>query len=326
MNDYAIIILNWNGFKDTIELLNSVFDNDNKGDIYLLDNGSSDDSVNKILKFLESSSFKYDVCSLDSFKINKQNSLHFITSLVNYGFAVGNNSVIEKINGLYDFYILLNNDTILEKKALTSLVSYAKQNHIDAISPKITNFYNKKLWYGGGRFTIYGDRKYYSEKKIRKYKKEFLFCTFITGCCLCLSQGVLNEIGLLSEDFFFGEEDFQYSYMLKKKHKRVGVLLSINIFHKISASSSKYPSKNTYILHFVNRYVDKKILFSKFKYFSWKLIYSPLLFLRTIKTYKSFKQSITIVKKIFLFAKRNNVKKDTFIEIMNLDFDKKIIK
>jgi len=45
----AIIILNWNGWEDTIECLESVFRNTYPNyQVIVLDNGSTDDSVEKI--------------------------------------------------------------------------------------------------------------------------------------------------------------------------------------------------------------------------------------------------------------------------------------
>lgn len=45
----AIIILNWNGWKDTIECLESVFRNLYPNyQVVVIDNGSTDDSVEKI--------------------------------------------------------------------------------------------------------------------------------------------------------------------------------------------------------------------------------------------------------------------------------------
>jgi len=49
-----ILILNWNGWKDTIECLESVFRNTYLNyQVVVLDNGSTDDSVEKIKAWTE---------------------------------------------------------------------------------------------------------------------------------------------------------------------------------------------------------------------------------------------------------------------------------
>jgi glycosyltransferase involved in cell wall biosynthesis len=66
----AIIILNWNGWKDTIECLESVFRIDYPNyQVIVVDNGSTDDSVEKIKVCTEGKikvisnffEFKYDL-------------------------------------------------------------------------------------------------------------------------------------------------------------------------------------------------------------------------------------------------------------------------
>ena len=45
----SIVILNWNGWEDTIECLESLFQiNYSNFDVVLVDNASEDDSINKI--------------------------------------------------------------------------------------------------------------------------------------------------------------------------------------------------------------------------------------------------------------------------------------
>ena len=63
----SIIILNWNGWKDTIECLESIYQITYQNyDVIVVDNGSKDDSVQKIKEYcegkikVESKFFEYD--------------------------------------------------------------------------------------------------------------------------------------------------------------------------------------------------------------------------------------------------------------------------
>jgi len=63
----SIIILNWNGWKDTIECLESLYQITYPNyDVILVDNGSEDESIEKIKEYcegkimVESKFFKYD--------------------------------------------------------------------------------------------------------------------------------------------------------------------------------------------------------------------------------------------------------------------------
>ena len=49
----SVIILNWNGWKDTIECLESLYQNNYPNyDVVLVDNDSKDDSIEKITQYL----------------------------------------------------------------------------------------------------------------------------------------------------------------------------------------------------------------------------------------------------------------------------------
>ncbi len=100
----AVIILNWNGFNDTVECLNSI----NKVSYsnfktILVDNGSD---KNEGLRLKEIFS-----------------EIHLISNLTNRGFAGGNNDAINwALNNDFDYIVNLNNDCIVEHDWLSKLV------------------------------------------------------------------------------------------------------------------------------------------------------------------------------------------------------------
>ena len=58
----------------------------------------------------------------------------------------------------------------------------------------------------------------------------------ISGCCSIYKANVLKKSGLGDEDFFYGPEDIELSYRLKKYGKLV-CNQKIKTFHKIAKSS-----------------------------------------------------------------------------------------
>ena len=317
MSKVAVVILNWNGFKDTIELFESLYVYERGCDYYLLDNGSTDDSISVLKEYFAKSSWNSEICNLENFSLCSNGcNVKFVISDKNYGFAIGNNQILKRIINKYDYYILLNNDVILKESAITKLVGYATANQIDASSTKILRYSDNGIWYAGGKLNIFGERTYFNEKQISKYKNDFLHCTYITGCLLCINNQTLVDVGLLTENFFHGEEDFQYSYSLKKNKKKVGVLLNATIYHKAGSSSGKLPSHSVYSVHFTNRVVDKKLLYGKLKFFFWKRFYLTALFLKTWKLYGSFRQAREIIQVIKKYSKNDNVRCDVFKEII----------
>jgi GT2 family glycosyltransferase len=111
----SIIILNWNGWSDTVECLESIYHiNYSNYQVIVVDNNSSDDSIQKINDYargkleVKSNFFKYDpidkpieilnnkweYSEIAKFS-NHNKQLIIIENKKNYGFAEGNNIGIE---------------------------------------------------------------------------------------------------------------------------------------------------------------------------------------------------------------------------------------
>lgn len=316
MKKKAVIILNWNGSTDTIELLKSLHNFDIK-DIFVLDNNSSQEDLARLSKFMISFyGENLYISTIDAFNPEIIKNFNLVESSINLGFAKGNNSIMSLISDYYEYLILLNNDTVFYEDSISKLINVADTLKVDLLTSKINYFSDKdSLWNAGGNFNLIGERTYFPESYINE-KKGFLPCEFITGCFLVISQNARNKIGLLSDDFFFGEEDFNYCYKAKQKKLSVGVFLNTVIYHKVSQSLKT--SDNKLILHFVNRIIDKKLLYNNIKYILWKIIYLKLIRFK----YRKNKNVKKIIKYIKYFSKKNkNVLKPIFDEIMSLNLD-----
>ena len=160
MPKVAIIILNWNGWKDTVKCLESLYQiNYPNYDVIVVDNGSEDNSVQKIREYCEgkikaeSTFFEYNSNNKPIYvleytkeqaeiggnfkreryfsKLPSNRKLRLILNGKNYGFAGGNNVGIRySLKALSpDYIMLLNNDTIaVDKEFLTKLVKVAESD------------------------------------------------------------------------------------------------------------------------------------------------------------------------------------------------------
>ena len=163
----SIIILNWNGWKDTIECLESLYKITYPNyDVIVVDNGSKDDSVEKIKAYangeikVESKFFKYNPKNkpIKVFEVSEEDARYgrfkrtlynkfdvnrrmiLIRNKDNYGFTGGNNIAIQfALNVLNpDYVLLLNNDTVVDRNFLSELVKVAESdNRIGVLQPKI---------------------------------------------------------------------------------------------------------------------------------------------------------------------------------------------
>lgn len=183
----AIIILNWNGEKDTIACLASLFRLERQDFIWLVaDNASAQASIDSITEYLhrERKPFVF-LKEGDSLKHEPKPGEGIIYSLnENYGFAKSNNMGIELLERFYtEFemrqnapaqYLLLNNDTEQNPDFLRILEDFAVSHpQYSAMTPQIRyGMPSERIWNCGGKLR-WGFRRYcYGEKNIRRLEKK----------------------------------------------------------------------------------------------------------------------------------------------------------
>ena len=201
----------------------------------------------------------------------------------NYGFARGNNKGIAVArNDNPDSYLLLNNDTEVLPDFLMSLQRFSVAHpSYRVLTPKINFYYDKnRVWNCGGKL-FFGLRKYYyagcADNEIEE--KEYLPITFVTGCALFFYPDMLDEEGrLLTERFFFGEEDFEFSLRMKAQNVPMACVIDSLIYHKVGGSGNKMNSVGKLYMHYLNRFIDVRHYFGSLKYAVWLLFNVPLVF------------------------------------------------
>ena len=218
----AIVILNWNGREDTLECLASVSQLDYPNyEIVVVDNGSTDDSVETISK-------QYPGIAL-------------VQTGSNLGYAGGNNVGIRwALDHAVDYVLLLNNDTIVSPDLLRAFVIAKDLLPANAVLGAKIFFYDEpdKLWFAGGRW----DDRSNSFKHVglgQKDSTEFSRMTevdYVTGCALFVSATAIKEIGLLDESFFLTYEETDWCYRARARGHKCIFVPDAKLWHKVSAS------------------------------------------------------------------------------------------
>ncbi len=289
----SIIILNWNGWKDTIECLDSVIDNNYKNyDLIILDNSSKDESIKKInnhLKNLKSkniSFFDLDEKDIELFELNSLNknkkskkNIFFIKNDFNYGFAGGNNIGIKfalrKLNS--DFVLLLNNDTIVDSNFLIELINVTNEKEkVGLVGPKVYyyNFNNKKnviQWSDSYFISQIGLIKNSKRGNIDNFEDDcYKEVTFLYGACLLINKDIIEKVGLLDNDYFLYWEETDLCYKVRKLGYNLYFVPKSKIWHKLdekvrlSQTSSYYYSRNALMFAKKNLEGLEKLLFFLF--------------------------------------------------------------
>lgn len=234
----AIILLNWNGFEFTkacIESLLQVKYRDFK--IILVDNGSVDGSLHKL------SGLFPDVL--------------FLESKENLGFTGGNNLGMNyALEKGFDYILLLNNDTVVDKGFLSPLVERLKNSpNCAAVQPLIYFLHDRgKLWNAGGRYLKWlakSETLYNRFDSVQPYSTDW-----ITGCAIMVKSSLIQQIGLLDNTYFAYFEDVDWSLRMRKSGYELEVVPSSKIYHEAGASSkSKTTGREGFLdprVHYLN--------------------------------------------------------------------------
>jgi len=296
----AIIILNWNGWEDTIECLESVFQLDYLNyHVILVDNNSDDQSLEKIKLYCcgeltaESKYVRYNKSNkpvtyseytkqeteVDNVAVGEQiKSLTLIKNDKNYGFAEGNNIGIRYALKVFapDYILLLNNDVVVDKNLLTHLASFADENeHIGIVGPRILYYNSGQIQSLGVKINFWtGNVKYigHNEKDKPCDHNTFIDVDYVFGACFLIKRSVIEKIGLLDPIYFLYTEEADWSLRAKSNGFHSCCYLKTHIWHKSQASTSKvieycyyYPIRNQIIL--LRRYAPKHTLIISLTYF-----------------------------------------------------------
>jgi len=277
----SIIILNWNGWKDTIECLESLYQITYPNyDVILIDNGSEDESIEKIKEYcereikVESNFFEYDPSNKpikiieyrreeaeagggkegEISDLPSNRKLIIIKNEKNYGFAEGNNIgmryALKALNP--DYILLLNNDTVVDKEFLSELVKVVESDEKIGIVGAVNYYYDdtKKIWYSGGVMNwATGKLADITRNRVDNGQfEEIKEVDEVAGSSLLIKTEVINKIGLLYSDYFCYFEETEWCAKAKKEKYLVYANFNSKIWHKVSSSSKKIYAFEVYYL------------------------------------------------------------------------------
>lgn len=216
----AVIILNWNNASDTIECLRSVYASSYPNfTVYVVDNGSTDDSLAAI-KGAYPEAF-------------------YIENKSNLGFAGGNNRAIQEAEA--DYLFLLNNDAILHKEALDHLEKTAREHpEAGVLGPKIYYFDRPStIWYGGGEWnphqaTLFHRDNNRDESEVEKRSPEPT--GYVCGCAFFIRSDVVRQVGYMEERFFLIWEEVDWCWRVRRAGYECLYVPQAKVWHKVSAS------------------------------------------------------------------------------------------
>lgn len=263
-NTVAVIIVNWNNWKDTIECLQSIYNIDYE-DYYviLVDNASSDGSIKVIKQYVQGIfgndseltksvnrgkrieiieytedqviSGKSDSKAFNEGDLKKV--LIIIENSKNYGYAkacnIGVNYAMKVLKPCY--ILLINNDVVVDRFFLKRLVEVSNADlKIGCAGPMIC-YYDQPYRLQ----QVYGKRNLYLGIYWRSLYnvKEPCEVDSLIGAALLIKAEVIERVGLFDPLFFMYTEETDLCLRIRKAGYKLVYVPSAKVYHKASRSS-----------------------------------------------------------------------------------------
>jgi len=233
-----IVLLNWNGWQDTLECVRSLRRMEYKNwHIVVVDNGSSNDSVERLKEIFP--------------------EVSIIETHQNLGFAAGNNvGIRDALANKADYVFVLNNDTTVSPNTISQFVEFAEKHPEAALmGPSIDRRNPQREWPIRRKMNLLTVLCAFTALRriITRIPmiREIFYCTqnqpspvqFLPGSALFFRAASFEKIGLFDEATFLDFEEL----IMAEKLRRVGFsayfVPQARIWHKGSASAASLRAK-----------------------------------------------------------------------------------
>lgn len=217
MKRVEVVVLNWNGWRDTLACIASLQQQDypNFG-VIVVDNGSTDGSPEHIL--------------------SRQPTVELFQTGANLGFGGGCNAGMRQALGRgADFIWLINSDSTADVSALSEMVRVAEKSSligaVGSVLYETDNTGQIQLW-GGGKVRLWCGHSHHQLQPAQ--------LDFVSGASMLLRCEALDAIGLFDDQsFFMYWEDTDLGFRLRRAGWQLAVAEKSRLWHKQSASLGK---------------------------------------------------------------------------------------
>lgn len=209
MTKLSIVILNWNGAEMMRRFLPSVLQHSTEAEIVVVDNGSTDDSLQMLSQ---------DFPSVRQVVLDK-----------NYGFADGYNKGLKEIEA--EYYLLLNSDVEVRKGWLKPMLAYMDSHpDVAACQPKLLCQWSPSDFEYAGACGGYIDALGYPYCRgrvmgtIESDKGQYdniAPILWATGACLLVRANDYWQAGGLDGRFFAHQEEIDLCWRLRSRGRGI---------------------------------------------------------------------------------------------------------
>jgi len=221
----VIVTLNWNGLEHLKYFLpNAQLQSYDNFSILVVDNGSTDDSVN----FVRNNFQDVEVLELGN----------------NLGYSRGfNRGIVKSINNGAEYLLITNNDVLIDRNFLKEGINlYSRERDIGYMSGKVYYISDKKRFqYAGGRnkrihLGVIPMMRGKDEIDEGQYE-EICDFEFMDDVCSLVNSDMIKKVGPYDSDFFFDYEETEWNFRIRKGSFRIVYNPKMKAWHRLHGST-----------------------------------------------------------------------------------------
>lgn len=226
----SIITVNYNGLKDTCDLIDSITFTDDM-EVIVVDNASNNNEANTIQE--------------------RYPHVKVIRSEKNLGFAGGNNLGVKASKGKYLF--LINNDTIFKEFHIQAIINRLESSPtIGIVCPKIRFAWgNNPIQFAGytplSKITVRNQAIGFGEEDKGQYDTAHP-TPYAHGAAMLIKREAIDKVGLMPECYFLYYEELDWSMMFSRAGYQIWYEPACTIYHKESQSTGQNSPLRTYYI------------------------------------------------------------------------------
>ena len=211
---FSVVIVHRNGadmLLKTLSALTQAWDGA-RDELFLVDNGSTDDSLVRVAKALPQASIIRNRC--------------------NNGFARANNQAIARATG--EFILLLNSDAVVAADVLQRFEDdFRREPRLGALTGQLQDATGGLQRACGRTPTALNELGlgFLKKKQGRVEHNGLIETETVVGACMAVRATAIQEAGSLDNDFFFYGEDIEWCHRLGRHGWKVAVDPAVRITH-----------------------------------------------------------------------------------------------